>query len=343
MSELALSAATCGTCGTQLPVTLLACPGCHALVHHARLASLARDAEEAAAEKDYARAANLWRDALALLPEGSKQYASVAQQIDAMTAAMAGKTVEEIRQGPPPGSTWAKVLGPLGAAGLLIWKLKFVLVMLLSKGKLLFIGLTKMSTIASLFLSLGVYWAAWGWKFAAAIIGGIYIHEIGHVAELKRRGMNASAPMFVPGFGAFIRMNQHAATPGEDARIGLGGPLWGMAAAYAALGAAYATHSKFWFAVAHVTAVINLFNLTPVWELDGSRGFRALTRAQRIALVALVIAAWIATKEGMFVLVALVAIWRAFEKKITTTHDWGAFATFAALIVAVAAVVIAAT
>jgi Zn-dependent protease len=247
-----------------------------------------------------------------------------------------------VRQGPPAGTRWAKILGSLGAAGLLIWKLKFVVVAVLSKGKLLFLGLTKMSTMASLFVSLGVYWAAWGWKFAAAIIGGIYIHEIGHVAELRRRGMSASAPMFIPGIGAFVRLKQHAATPAEDARIGLAGPVWGLGAAFAALGIAFAMQSKFWFAIAHVTAIINLFNLTPVWELDGSRGFRALSRLQRGILLAVILATWIATKEGMFVLVALVAVWRLFEKKIATAHDWVALGTFAALIVAIGAITYAA-
>ena len=291
---------------------------------------------------DFAGAANLWREALSLLPRGSRQYEAVAQQVDAMTAALEGRTAEQLRKGPPAGSRWAKILGSLGAAGLLIWKLKFVVVAVLSKGKLLFLGLTKMSTMASLFVSLGVYWAAWGWKFAAAIIGGIYIHEIGHVAEIRRRGMNASAPMFIPGIGAFVRLKQHAATPAEDARIGLAGPIWGLGAAFAALGIAVAMQSKFWFAIAHVTAIINHFNLTPVWELDGSRGFRALSRLQRGILLAVILTTWVATKEGMFVLVALVAVWRLFEKKIATIHDWVAFGTFAALIVAIGAIAYAA-
>jgi Zn-dependent protease len=316
---------------------MLACPACHALVHRARLEGLSRDAERARAAKDFVTAANLWREALSLLPSGSLQYDAVALQVDAMTAAIEGKTADEVRQGPPAGSRWAKILGPLGIAGLLLWKFKFILVAVFSKGKLLLVGLTKMGTIATLFVSLGVYWAAWGWKFAAAIIGGIYIHEIGHVAELRRRGMNASAPMFVPGLGAFVRLKQHAATPSEDARIGLAGPIWGLGAALVAFGVGLATDSKFWLAIAHFTAVINLFNLIPVWELDGSRGLRALTRMQRGVLLVVIIATWIATRSEMLILVAIVVVWRLFEKKITTTHDWGAFATFVILIAALGA------
>jgi Zn-dependent protease len=257
-----------------------------------------------------------------------------------MTAALEGKTVEEIRKGPAAGSAWAKVLAPLGVAGLLLWKFKFVLVALLTKGKLLLLGLTKMSTVASLFVSLGVYWAAWGWKFAAAIIGGIYIHEIGHVAAMRARGLKADAPMFIPGVGAFVRMHEHAATPAENARIGLAGPIWGFGAALAAFATARVTGSEFWAVIAKITAVINILNLTPVWQLDGSRGFSAFSRAQRWLAVVAIAIAYAITREGMLVLVALVAIWRTFEKNVKASHDWRALATYVALVAALSALVV---
>jgi len=330
----------CTSCGTELAATLLVCPACHALVHRARLEALAREADVAAAANDPARAASLWREALPLLPQGSRQRDAVAQRIDALTAAHEGKTLEEVRKGPPPGSIWAKVLGPLGIVGLLIWKLKFLLVVLLTKGKLLLLGLTKMSTVATMFLSFGVYWSLWGWKFAAAILGAIYIHEIGHVAELRRRGMPASAPMFVPGFGAFVRMHEHAATPSEDARVGLAGPIWGLGASLLALALAIATGSQFWSVIAQVTAVINLFNLTPVWQLDGSRGFHAFSRMQRWIAVGVIALAFAFSREGMLILVGIVAVWRAMEKNARQTHDWGALATYAVLIGAFTALAI---
>lgn len=323
MSEAfaAPAASRCASCGTELAATLLVCPACHALVHRARLEALAREAEAASASNDPARATQLWREALVLLPEGLRQRDAVAQRIDALTAAQAKA------QSSSNGTKSATILGSIGAA----------LVALLTKGKLLLAGLTKMGTIFSLFLSFGVYWTAWGWKFAAALLGTIYIHEIGHVAELRRRGMAASAPMFIPGVGAFVRMHEHAATPSEDARVGLAGPVWGLGAALAAWGLALATGSKFWGVIAQVTAVINLFNLTPVWQLDGSRGFHPLSRLQRWLAVAVIAGAYAFSREGMLVLVGLVAAMRAFEKNAVRTHDWRAFATYAVLIAAFAA------
>lgn len=330
MSELAVSTA-CTTCGTELAATLLVCPACHTLVHRARLGVIAQEAEAAT---DPAQAVALWREALQLLPPGSRQFDAVAQRIDALTVATQKK---EMSSGPAAGSQAAKLLGSLGVAGLLLWKFKFILVALVTKGKLLLLGLTKMSTVATMFLSLGVYWAAWGWKFAAALIAAIYVHEMGHVAELRRRGMAADAPMFIPGFGAFVRLHQHAATPSEDARIGLAGPIWGLGASVAALIAYVTTDMKFWGVIAQITAVINLFNLTPVWQLDGSRGFSALTRKQRWIAVAVIAIAWAATREGMLVLVGLVAGWRAVEKNATRNDDWRSLLTYAALVFAFAA------
>ena len=78
----------------------------------------------------------------------------------------------------------------VGAVGLMFWKVKA-----------LFLGLTKGTTLLSMLLSLGVYWAMWGWKFALGLVLSIYVHEMGHVITLRRYGFKASAPMFIPGFG----------------------------------------------------------------------------------------------------------------------------------------------
>ena len=122
-------------------------------------------------------------------------------------------------------------------------------------------------------LSMGVYWTAWGWRFALGLVLSIYIHEMGHVAALQRYGIKATAPMFIPGFGAMVRLNQYPANPAEDARVGLAGPLWGLGAAVFAYAVFLATAIPFWAAIARTGALINLFNLLPIWQLDGGRGY----------------------------------------------------------------------
>src|SRR5260370_12550408 len=98
---------------------------------------------------------------------------------------------------------------------------------------------------------------------------------MGHVASLTSRGMRAAAPLFVPGFGAFVRLGERPASVSEDARIGLAGPAWGLGVSLVALAIWRASGSPFSVAVPYTPAWINLFNLLPVWQLDGSRGFQA--------------------------------------------------------------------
>ena len=109
----------------------------------------------------------------------------------------------------------------IGAAALLIWKFKAVGLFLLTKGKLLLFGLSKGTTFFSMLAAIGVYWTIWGWKFALGFVLSIYIHEMGHVAAMRRFGLAATAPMFIPGFGAF---DPHEAAPGDGAGRGADRP-----------------------------------------------------------------------------------------------------------------------
>src|SRR5262249_19026821 len=115
--------------------------------------------------------------------------------------------------------------------------------------------------------------------------------------------------------------------------------LWGLGAAVIALAVAVATHSPFWRAVANTSALINLFNLTPVWQLDGSRGFNGFSAAQRWIVVALIAIAWAFVREGIIALVGLRAIGRAFQKDPPSLPNWRAFATYTFLLATLTAIV----
>jgi Zn-dependent protease len=214
-------------------------------------------------------------------------------------------------------------------------KFKSFLLLALTKGKFLLLGFTKLNTLLSMFASMGLYWALYGWKFALGFILGIYIHEMGHVWALRHYGLRASAPMFIPGFGAFVSLYDSPANVGQDARIGLAGPTWGATAALACLiPAAFVEGSGMWLAVAHATAYINLFNLIPVWQLDGGRGFRALDRNERLMLLALMAATWWISGEGLFLFLALGAAFRIFwSKDHPAEGDRGVLLQYAGLLV----------
>lgn len=330
----ARAAGRCDDCGSDIAPSLLICPGCHRLVHAPALVQLKQDAEASARAGDFSAELAAWRSAIALLPIGSRQHAAVAERIDALTRT-GGAAVSNPEM--PKQGIW-KWLGGLGPIGIFLWKMKFFLLALATKGKLLLLGLTKASTFFSMLLAFGVYWTAWGMWFAAGLVLSIYVHEMGHVAALRRFGLSASAPMFIPGFGALIRLRAQRLAPHEDARIGLAGPMWGLGAALVSLGIARAGGGAMYNAVAHAGAWINLFNLLPVWQLDGNRAFSALALIQRWMIVCLFVCAWAVTHDGLFVLLVIAAALRAFEGHAPVERDRGVLAQFAFLIVALAAV-----
>lgn len=298
--------AVCPQCGTHVAPALLACPACHRLVHADELKRLAAEAERATHAGDPSAALAAWRQALELLPTDATQHQVVAARITELSRSVA--------DGPAPAkpkSPWGKGAAGLGALGALLAKFKFAIVFLLTKAKLLLLGLTKAGTLVSMLLSAGVYWSLWGWKFAIGVVLSIYVHEMGHVQALQRYGIKATAPMFIPGIGAVIRLKQYPANAREDARVGLAGPLWGLSAALAAYLIYRATQVGVWGAIAHFGAFVNLFNLVPVWQLDGSRGFRALTRLERWIVVAVIAVTWLVAAEGLLLLVGVAAAARA--------------------------------
>ena len=142
--------------------------------------------------------------------------------------------------------------------------------------------------------------------------------------------------MFLPGFGAFVRLKQYPVDAREDARVGLAGPLWGLFAAVVAALVFLATGAPIWGAIARFGAWINIFNLLPVWQLDGSRGFRALSRAQRWVVTVTMGAAWYATGEGLLVLVGLAAAMRAWGGDAPEEGDHRAFVELMVLVIALA-------
>jgi len=309
---------------------------------HARelteLSDRARRAEEPTA------ALSLWREALDLLPPGCRQHetisakvAALSRQVDAEAPSAPAAAATDDHADGKSGFNWGKGAIGVGALALVLWKFKFVLVFVLTKLKWLLLGLTKASTLFSMVLSLGVYWAAWGWKFALGLVLSIYVHEMGHVAALRRLGIKASSPMFIPGLGALVRLRQAPNDPREDARIGLAGPIWGLGAAIGAYCVSLATGWPSWAAIARVGAWINLFNLLPVWQLDGGRGFRAMSRGQRWLAVLTVGAMLLLTGEGMLVLLLLAGGMRALAAGAETEGNRRACMEYIFLIISLSA------
>ena len=135
----------------------------------------------------------------------------------------------------------------------------------------------KGKSLLSLFVMIGVYAGTWGLPFAVGFCLLLAIHEGGHWYVLRRYGIHAGAPMFIPFVGAVITMKGEPENAWVEANIGIGGPLLGTVGAMAALLLAHHTESDLLQAVAHIGFLLNLFNLLPISPLDGGRVLGAVS------------------------------------------------------------------
>jgi Zn-dependent protease len=161
-----------------------------------------------------------------------------------------------------------KLWAPLAAIGFIIWKFK-ALAVAVFKFKLFTVA-------ASMLVSIGAYALLWGWQFAVGIVLLLLVHELGHVAELRRQGVPASAPLFIPFLGAFVGMKQLPKNAWKEAEVALAGPLLGTLGAAAVWAAGEALDSELLIALAFTGFFLNLFNLLPIVPLDGGRAVAAL-------------------------------------------------------------------
>jgi Zn-dependent protease len=179
-----------------------------------------------------------------------------------------------IPEGPiEPGSgragTLKRLSGPLAVLALLATKAKTVLLVLPK--------LKVFTTSASMLVSVVAYQLIFGWPFAVGFVLLLLLHELGHVIQLRREGIEASAPMFIPFLGAVISAKSMGDDADAEARVGLAGPIHGAVAALIPLGLWFATGDEFWRALAYIGFLLNLFNLIPVVPLDGGRAMAALS------------------------------------------------------------------
>src|ERR1700736_228794 len=125
-------------------------------------------------------------------------------------------------------------------------------------------------TLISLVVSFGGYALFYGPWFAVALLTMIFVHEMGHVVEIRRQGMQATAPIFIPFLGAAIFQRSHPTDALKQAQIGIAGPIAGTIGATVAFALYGTLHSPVLLLAALIGFYINLFNLIPVWQLDGA-------------------------------------------------------------------------
>jgi len=118
--------------------------------------------------------------------------------------------MEHIHPLPPPSPT-----GPIEPERRSLWRrigtaalaIGALVANFAAKFKLLLLALPKLkllTTSGSMLVSIAAYSLFFGWTFAVGFVLLLLVHEMGHVIQLRREGIKASAPMFIPFLGAVV-------------------------------------------------------------------------------------------------------------------------------------------
>lgn len=224
---------------------------------------------------------------------------------------------DPIQPGSGRARTWRERAKSLGGP------LVALLVLLATKGKAILLLLPKLkifTTSASMLVSIAAYALIWGWAFAVGFVLLLLLHELGHVIQLRREGVEASAPMFIPFVGAVIAAKSMGDDAAAEARVGLAGPILGSIAALVPLAIWQTTGEEFWQALAYVGFLINLLNLIPVLPLDGGRAMAALSPWVWWIGYAGMVALTFAFPNPILILVLIfggIESWRRFKERNT--------------------------
>lgn len=205
------------------------------------------------------------------------------------------------------GGLLRKLAAPIVALGFLVVKYGAIL-----------LKLKVVTTAASMLVSIAAYAWIWGLPFAVGFVLLIFVHELGHVIELRRQGVPASAPLFIPFLGAVIGMKQLPDDAWKEARVALAGPILGSVGAAAFWIAGEAADSDVLIALAFVGFFLNLFNLVPIVPLDGGRAVGALHPAFWFVGLLMMVALVVVSPNPILILIVVLGgldLWRRWRER----------------------------
>jgi Zn-dependent protease len=240
---------------------------------------------------------------------------------------------QSVRERGVPGAATTREPGPQGASTHtarsrtgLFGAIAAALLFLAGKFKLLGLlaSVLKLKTLGTMLLSIGAYALEWGLPFAAGFVALIFVHELGHAIVLRREGIPAGAPVFIPFLGAFITMKGMPRDAYVEAKVAIGGPVLGSVGAWLLLVLAMANGERLLAALAQAGILINLFNLIPVSPLDGGRIAGAFSRSFWVVGYAVGILALLTTRSpilAIVLLVGLVSLWRQWHDPVPGYHE----------------------
>lgn len=304
----------CPRCAREIPSGALECPQCRTLVHGDQMEQFAAHARSLEAHGDLEEAREKWLACLPLLPAQSVQAEWIRNHVRELEN---GASSQRNHAASRPAPQWAKKLGPLGPILLAVLKFKSLL---------------------SFVAFFGFYWTVWGAKFGIGFAVLILIHEMGHFIDIKRRGLPADMPMFLPGFGAYVKWNALGVSLETRSAVSLAGPCAGALAGGICYLLWHQTGYGLWAALARTGAWFNALNLIPLWIFDGSSATNALSKLERAVVLLVSAALGYALGEWVFGLVAAGMVIRLFTRDAPEEHSNATAAYFVAVLTGLALV-----
>jgi Zn-dependent protease len=154
-----------------------------------------------------------------------------------------------------------------------------------------------------------------GWLFGVGFVLMILVHELGHGAAIRREGLPAGYPIFVPFFGAMIALKGQPRSSLCEARIAIAGPVAGTLAALVMAAMYLTAGTRLWLALAYSGFFLNLFNMIPLAPLDGGRVAQVFSRRMSIVGVALMLGLFLVSPSPQLALIGLFSLTHAFSRR----------------------------
>jgi Zn-dependent protease len=214
---------------------------------------------------------------------------------------------------PPPKRGRASLFVGLGAVAVAVLaKSKGLLLALkgLSAGKLLL-------TFGSMLAMVAFEAQRSGWLFGLGLVVMILIHELGHGYAIKREGLSAGYPIFIPFFGAMIALRGQPRNSLVEARIAIAGPMAGTLAALGATTLFLMTDTRMYLAIAYFGFFLNLFNLVPMSPLDGGRVAQIFSRRMWIVGLLLLVGLFALNPSPQLAIIGVFALIHSFSRRST--------------------------
>lgn len=193
-------------------------------------------------------------------------------------------------------------------------------------------------TLGSALLSIVAYCALWNVWIAVGLVTGMWAHELGHRAVMRKLEIDSGPILFLPFVGAVQRLRAQPERALDSALLGLGGPSCSALFAAACRLAHLLTDDPALRFLATAHAILAVLDLLPFGTLDGRRVVEALGRRERIVCTAVSVGLGLACQSLLLVPVSIALLWSCTQPAPPRPQPWAAGALLAVLVLALAVV-----